>query len=122
MSGKKLGSAYKLFAKAIDSDNENVKDALETLLMITALTEGVDYHEDPLDEMRKQIASLQHEVKSLRIHIEYPKDYTSTWNPSYGPDDTYGRSSNIDYQRLKKMQEMMMNTPPTGILFPKDKI
>lgn len=127
MEKKKLGTAYQLFAKAIESDNENVKDALEALLMITALTEGADYHANPFDDMNKQIAKLQHEVNALQARLDYPgnsRDWQETWNPNYGPVDTYkstGTSIN-EYKKLKQIQKMMMETPsPTGIQFPKDK-
>lgn len=116
MEKKKLGTAYKLFAKAIESDNENVKDALETLLMITALTEGTDYSADPFDEMRKQIASLRQDLNKIQDRLEY----TSYISPS--PQFTSGGTSINDYEKLKHIHKIMWETPaPTGISFPKDK-
>jgi hypothetical protein len=98
-----LSKYYKLLAKAIESDNENVKDALETMLMITAIHEGTA-GSNPFNEVLQEIDILRKEIDKLRIDL-YKRN-------SYQEHDVYRQIYTTDSTSIdqKKWNNIMLNS------------
>lgn len=73
---------YTLFAKAVESNEPNIKEALGTLMMLVALYDNNESVEnDLMRSLENKISQLEDEVKHLQLMI----NRNTATNPSYLP-------------------------------------
>lgn len=87
MTEKVNRTAYVLLEKALRSDDPHIKDALETMLMITSLKEGNE-GESELDQLYRAIAELRQQLNALQEHIRAKERGYRPYDGTTAPYDT----------------------------------